>query len=231
MSCALKCRCRMGAFLALSLAALLLTGSAAAQNDSEAKRAMASLPEQSQTVVERLLSLAELPAGTWKVHEGDLTHGEAVNLDESGWQAATIGARYPTSAAWFRQTVEIPATLHGYDLTGARVWFQFNVNANGPIPEILYFNGRRVALGDDLEPVVLFDDAKPGDKVVVAVKLLATVDTKRFRGATLHIDFPESRPNPQQLAEEFLSAALLLPSQRATSRSRRRLSRSRATRT
>ncbi len=53
---------------------------------------------------------------------------------------------------------------------------------------------------------------KPGDKVVVAVKLLATVNTKRFRGATLHIDFPESRPNPQQLAEEFLSAALLLPS-------------------
>ena len=67
-------------------------------------------------------------------------------------------------------------------------------------------------MGDDLEPEVLFDDAKPGDKVVVAVKLLATVDTKRFRGTTLRIDFPENRPNPQDLAEEFLSAAVLLPS-------------------
>jgi alpha-mannosidase len=40
------------------------------------------------------------------------------------------------------------------------------------MPEILYFNGRRVAMGDDLEPVPLFESAKPGDKVTVAVKLL-----------------------------------------------------------
>ena len=107
--------------------------------------------------------------------------------------------------------IQIPATLNGYDLTGARIWFQFHANANGPMPEILYFNGRRVALGDDLEPVVLFDDAKPGDKVTVAVKLLHTVDTKTFRGATLKIDFPETRPNPEDLRLEFLSAALLVP--------------------
>ena len=46
------------------------------------------------------------------------------------------------------------------------------------MPQILYFNGRRVALGDDLEPVVLFDSAKPGEKVTVAVKLLHTVEVK-----------------------------------------------------
>ena len=80
-----------------------------------------------------------------------------------------------------------------------------------PMPEILYFNGRRVALGDDLEPVVLFDNAKPGEKVTVAVKLLHTVDTKTIRGATLKIDFPESRPNPEDLRIEFLSAAVLVP--------------------
>ena len=80
---------------------------------------------------------------------------------------------FSTSAVWFRQTIQVPATLNGYDLTGARIWFQFHADANGPMPEILYFNGRRVAMGEDLEPVVLFDDARPGDKVVVAVKLLA----------------------------------------------------------
>ena len=69
-----------------------------------------------------------------------------------------------------------------------------------------------MALGEDLEPEVLFDDARPGDKVVVAVKLLETIDVKSFHGATLRVDFPENRPNPQDLAEEFLSAALLLPS-------------------
>jgi alpha-mannosidase len=79
------------------------------------------------------------------------------------------------------------------------------------MPQILYFNGRRVAMGDDLEPVVLFDSAKPGDKVTVAVKLLHTVDLKTFQGATLKIDFPDGRPNPEDLREEFLSAALLVP--------------------
>jgi alpha-mannosidase len=87
----------------------------------------------------------------------------------------------------------VPQRCNGYDLTGARIWFQFHADANGPMPEILYFNGRRVAMGDDLEPIVLFDEAKPGDKVVVAVKLLHTVDEKSFRGATLRIEFPENR--------------------------------------
>ena len=99
----------------------------------------------------------------------------------------------------FARPIRCRDTLNGYDLTGARIWFQFHAEANGPMPQILYFNGRRVAMGDDLEPVVLFDKAKPGDKVTVAVKLLHTVDTKSFRGATLRIEFPESRPNPEDL--------------------------------
>jgi alpha-mannosidase len=84
------------------------------------------------------------------------------------------------------------------------------------MPQILYFNGRRVALGDDLEPIVLFDQAHPGDKAVIAVKLLHTVDQKQFRGATLRIEFPGTRPNPSALRTEFLSAALLIPSLQPT---------------
>ncbi|MGA2571095.1 MAG: glycoside hydrolase family 38 C-terminal domain-containing protein [Terracidiphilus sp.] len=182
------------------------------QRLSEQQKAVALMPEPQRAVVERLLSLAQLPAGTWKMHAGDLTHGEQVNLDESGWQDVAVGTKAPTDAVWFRQTFEVPDTLNGYDLTGARIWFQFRADANGPMPEILYFNGRRVAMGEDLEPIVLVDGAKPGDKIVVAVKLLATVDTKTFRGATLKIEFPESRPNPEDMAQEFLSAAVLLPS-------------------
>lgn len=196
----------------LFLGAVLAVHPVAAQRGSEVGRGLALLPPQSRAVVQRLLSLSQLPAGTWKMHEGDLPHGEAVDLDDSGWQNATVGAHYSTSAVWFRQTIQLPTTLNGYDLSGARIWFQFHSNANGPIPEIIYFNGRRVALGEDLEPEVLFDDAKPGDKVVVAVKLLQTIDVKSFRGATLSVDFSEKRPNPQELAEEFLSAAYLLPS-------------------
>jgi len=128
---------------------------------------------------------------------------KARNSRPSSWQAIAPQGKAPNDAVWFRQTFVVPDTLNGYDLTGARVWFQFHADANGPMPEILYFNGRRVAMGDDLEPVVLFDQAKPGDKVTVAVKVLHTVDIKTIRGATLRVEFPDSRPNPEDLRLNF----------------------------
>jgi alpha-mannosidase len=181
------------------------------QSAAEAAKIVAPLPADARAVIDRLSMLRELPDGVWKTHPGDVAHGEAVGLDESDWQPITLKSKAPKEAVWFRQSYQVPATLGGYDLTGARIWFQFQAYANGPMPEILYFNGRRVAMGDDLEPVVLFDSAKPGDKVTVAVKLLHTVDLKTFQGATLKIDFPDGRPNPEDLREEFLSAALLVP--------------------
>jgi alpha-mannosidase len=199
------------ACLAVIAGTALFAGRATAQSAADAAKIAASLPSDAQTAIERLSSLRELPDAAWKLHSGDLAHGEALNLDESGWQPIAMGTLAPKDAVWFRQTYQVPATLNGYDLTGARIWFQFHASANGPMPQILYFNGRRVAMGDDLEPVVLIDQAKPGDSVTVAVKLLHTVDDKTFKGATLKIDFPESRPNPEDLREEFLSAALLVP--------------------
>jgi alpha-mannosidase len=191
---------------------LLLTMPCRAQNVALRAKIVAALPAEAQSVVERLSTLSELPDAGWKMHSGDLAHGEAIELNDGDWQAIAFNAKAPNDAVWFRQTITVPPTLNGYDLTGARIWFQFHANANGPMPQILYFNGRRVALGDDLEPIVLLDEAKPGDKVVVAVKLLHTVDQKIFRGATMRIDFPVSRPNPASLRTEFFSAALLVPS-------------------
>ena len=188
------------------------TGSAAAQDAEQAAQYADKLPQPSKNVIARLSALRELPDRQWKIHPGDLAHGEAVNLDDSSWQTIAPKGKAPNDAAWFRQTYEIPQTLEGYDLTGTRIWFQFHAEANGPMPQIIYFNGRRAAMGDDLEPIVLFENAKPGEKVTVAVKLLHTVDTKKFNGATLKIDFPENRPNPEDLREEFLSGALLVPS-------------------
>jgi alpha-mannosidase len=201
-----------GSIFLLMIGALLAAQAAIAQKGQPASVPGENLPAASRSVIDRLTSLAQLPPSAWKMHTGDIAHGEAVNLDDSGWQTANVGGQTSTDSVWFRQAIQIPDTLHGYDLSGARVWFQFHANANGPIPEILYFNGRRAAMGDDMEPIVLFDDVKPGDKVVIAVKLLETVDVKQFRGATFRIDFPESRPNPEDLAQEFLTSAVLAPS-------------------
>jgi alpha-mannosidase len=199
--------------LAILLAAFALgCGTANAQSAKEVAEIVKSLPAASQQVIERLSTFDSLPAEQWRYHAGDLAHGEAVDLDDSGWAQVGPRSHASTDAAWYRRTVEVPATLNGYDLTGARVWFQFRATANGPMPQIIYFNGRRVALGDDLEPIVLFDQTKPGDKVVIAVKLLHTVDAKTFAGATLKIDFAAGRPNPEDLRLEFFSTTQLIPS-------------------
>ncbi len=200
------------AFFAVCLAGILFGSSAAAQRNSDMEKATALLKPEEQVVVNRLASLGELPAGTWKMHAGDVAHGEDANLDDSSWPAINVGQRASNDAIWLRQTVDVPQTLNGYDLTGARIWFAINIRGNGPMPEILYFNGRRVALGEDLEPVILFDKAQPGEKITIAVKVLHTVDEKTFRGATMRVDFAEGRPNPEDLREELLSAALLVPS-------------------
>ena len=211
MNPSLKERCA-AIILVLSVAFFAACSASGQVVVTETQRVAAQLPAPSRAVVERLLSLGQLPAGTWKMHAGDLAHGEAVNLDETDWQPVALMAKAPNDAVWFRQTIQIPDTLNGYDLSGARIWFQFHADANGPMPQMIYFNGRRAAMGEDLEPIVLVDDARPGDKVVIAVKLLHTIDVKTFRGATLNIDFASGRPNPEDLAQEFLSAFVLLPS-------------------
>lgn len=171
-----------------------------------------SLSPSSQATIASLASLGQFPADEWRYHAGDIEHGESLSLDDSAWPVVKARIDAPTEAVWYRRTISVPKTLNGYDLTGTRIWFNFVATANGPMPEIIYFNGRRVALGDDLEPIVLFDSAKPGDKILVAVKLLHTVDKKTFRGVRMPVDFPANRPNPEDLRTQFLSTALLLPS-------------------
>jgi alpha-mannosidase len=200
-----------GALLCAALVGSLALPAFAQSAEQTAEIAKGLSPHAQQTLKE-LTGLTSLPDGDWKQHTGDVPHGESPSLDDSSWQSVKRGTKTEGEAVWYRRSIEVPKDLHGYDLTGARIWFQFHANANGPMPQIIYFNGRRVALGDDLEPIVLFDQAKPGEKVLVAVKLLQTVDQKTFEGVTTRIDFSEDRPNPEDLREEFLSAALLVPS-------------------
>lgn len=159
----------------------------------------------------RLATIDQLPAEDWRMHAGDLAHGEAPELDDAGW--TTVKGPYlgTTGAMWFRRTIVVPPTLDGYDLTGAAIHFAFDIWAEGPVPIIVYFNGRRVAMGEAMEPISLFENAKPGDKIVVAVKALDSADAKHFRKANLDIEFAKSRPDPRTFYLEAVSAEYLLP--------------------
>jgi alpha-mannosidase len=160
-------------------------------------------------VTSQLRALTHLTTDEWRFHAGDLPHGEDVGLDDSTWIVVKNKSQAPKDAVWYRRWIVVPPTLRGYDLTGTKVWFRFSAYANGSIPEIVYFNGRRVAMGEDLEPIVLLDPAKPGDKVLIAVKLLQTIDEKHFEEAVLSVEFANSRPSPLDLLQEIESASAL----------------------
>jgi len=204
-------RCSLSA-TAIAACLIPLVVAAQAQSGEQAARIASGLSRQSQTVIQQLSGLDALPAEGWKTHPGDLAHGEALDLDDSSWPIVHARVEAGTEAVWYRRSITVPPTLNGYNLAGARIWFAFHADANGPMPEIFYLNGHRVAMGDDLEPIVLFDHATPGEKVLVAVKLLPTVDKKVFNGTDQRIEFSDSRPNPGDLRIEFLTAAILLPS-------------------
>ena len=174
--------------------------------------AAVQLTPAEQTTLNTLEALQNLPDGPWRFHSGDLPHGESPTLDDSSWTEVSAKSTAGKEAVWYRRVVTVPKTLHGYDLTGTSISFRFHAYANGPMPEIIYFNGRRVALGDDLEAIDLFTDARPGDKVLIAVKLLPTVDDKRFDHVSLKISFAPSRPNPADLREQLVSSLNLIPS-------------------
>jgi alpha-mannosidase len=177
-----------------------------------ALKELQQLPPAAQTAVRQLAALGELPPPQWKMHSADIAHGEAVNLDDSGWDLAKLHAEGPREAVWYRATIEVPKDLNGYDLTGAKIWFDFNIDIGGGSgSEIVYFNGRRVAMGEDLERMVLFNEAKPGDKVVVAVKLPPSPEPKFFDGSVLKVDAAPGRPDPEMLWKEIFSAGGLAP--------------------
>jgi len=196
--------------------ALTLGSSLALAQSFTPVRELKNLSPAALAKLHTLETLNALPAGEWRFHAGDIPHGESPALEDSAWPlvapAPRNGAPAPKDAVWYRRTIEVPKTLNGYDISGARIWFQFVAEANGPMPEIIYFNGRRVALGDDLEPIVLFEPAHPGDKILVAVKLLHTVDDKSFTAVKLRVEpLDPARPNVDDLRQQIITAANLLP--------------------
>jgi alpha-mannosidase len=177
-----------------------------------ALKELQKLPVSAQNAVKQLAALNELPEPQWKMHPSDIAHGEAPNLDDSAWEVAKVHAEGPRAGVWYRAWVEVPKDLHGYDLTGAKILFDFNIDIGGGSgSEIIYVNGRRVAMGEDLETMVLFDQAKPGDKVLVAVKLPPSPEPKFFDGSFLKVEAAPGRPDPEMLWKEIFSAGGLAP--------------------
>jgi gluconolactonase len=124
------------------------------------------------------LGPGEAPNRTYDV----LPHAEAVDYDDSGWEAlapADTMRRLSSGRvcfAWYRTTITIPDRVGELDPTGATVVFEVVVDdyaevwVNGQMPLALGDTGGQVAAGFNApNRVVLTSDAQPGDTFTIAV--------------------------------------------------------------
>ncbi len=169
------------------------------------------LPTEALSKLDVLATLGSLPGVTWEWHEGDTPHAENPDQNDGQWRPWADKLNGGKGALWIRARIEVPASLSGYDLADAGLILALHVSPSGTSPVILYLDGRRIAMGVDLEPEVITAKLHLGDHFTVAVKLLPTSDEKQIHPPDLTLQFPASRPDPLHFRSECLSAAVLLP--------------------
>jgi alpha-mannosidase len=195
----------------LGLLVLLITSAALAQSPS-------TPPDPYKSVLDRLQSVTAIPLPTWQEHAADLPHGEDPALSTSDWQHVKLKEDWEGSR-WLRLTFEVPAQLNGYSLEGAGIALDLHVGSDDAISVSVFSNGSMVARTDEdgQVPITLIENAHPGQKLVLAVRVLDSGgggccggDSTRIEQAELRIEPPANRPDPALLRLEILSAEPLI---------------------
>jgi alpha-mannosidase len=186
---------------------LLITGFAFAQSPS-------APPDPYKPVLDRLQSITVVPLATWQVHAADPPHGEDPALGTSDWQPVKLKEDWKGSR-WLRLTFAVPAQLNGYRLQGARISLDLHVSSDDAIQISVFSNGNMVARTDEdgQVPITLIENAQPGQKLVLAVRVLDSGgggccggDSTRIEHAELSIQPPPDRPDPALMRLQILSA-------------------------
>jgi len=169
-------------------------------------------------VLDRLQSITVIPLPVWQAHAADLAHGEDPAVSTSGWQEVKLKEDWQGSR-WLRQTFEVPAQSNGYSLQGARVTLDLHVSSDDAIQVSVFANGSMLSRTDEdgQVPITLIENAQPGQKLVLAVRVLDAGgggccggNSTRIEHAELRIEPPANRPDPALLRLEILSAEPLI---------------------
>jgi alpha-mannosidase len=176
-----------------------------------ARLVSAQQPFPYQPTLDRLESLTTLPLSEWRFH-ADVPHPEDSSLNDSGWETVKVGDKWSTGSRVLRRWIEIPEKLNGYAVLGARVKldlrFDFMWNNKGPVMIAVFSNGSLVSRGDDdmQQPIPLTENAQPGQKFLIAVRIDAPEVDTLFHHAQLRVEPAASRPDPAMMRMEILAA-------------------------
>jgi alpha-mannosidase len=163
-----------------------------------------------EAIFNRLEAATVLPLSPWRFKEGEVLKGETVDLDDSAWALFPVGGEWSTGPAWFRYRVTVPQTIGGYDIRGARLRLRIRIVGENPVHLTVFFNGEKRAEGNDLDPIVVTESARPGDTFVIAVKASVPGGRTWVRAGQLEVEAPPSRPDPRTFLQECQAADVLL---------------------
>ena len=185
------------------VAVLLLLSSFASAQDKPAQP-----PDPYKLVLDRLQSISVVPVQDWR-HHADIAHPEEVSLNDSDWPILPFNKIYNDGPRDLRQIIEIPASLKGYDLRGAKVALELRITSDERMMISTFSNGSLVFRGDEdqQEPIPLTNNAQPGQRFVIAVRVGSQpgIGTRVYRSQLL-ITPATGRPDPGLIRTEILAA-------------------------
>jgi len=130
----------------------LASGSARCTRRAQEK---STLPEAYKAALTRLQELTVYPEAEWRYHT-DVAHPEDPSLSDSDWEQMKEGDAWKTGARALRRWIEIPQTINGYDVRGARVELDLRFESQDAIIITVFSNRSQVARTDeDLQQPIL----------------------------------------------------------------------------
>ncbi len=169
--------------------------------------------------MDRLRALTVQGETDWRFH-GDLPHPEDSGLNDSDWGVFTVknvsgpGGKNPNEEHWkgtrvFRRWIQIPEKMNGYATAGARVMLDLRFGSPNGLAITVFSNETIVYRGsdDDILPVLLTQSARPGEKFLIAARVVGGDDIQsEFFHSEITIEPPHTRPDPSFLRMEVLAA-------------------------
>lgn len=157
--------------------------------------------------LEKLGAMLGVPVTGWKVHPDNLPHPEAPSLNDSAWplfESPKSGQRRsPAGRIWLRKLVVIPDAMGGYKIEGLPVRLELRLRGAITAPIRVFSNGSMVEMAPPnvLQPIPLAENAKPGEKFLIAVYAPGATTIS----ARLDVDYPVTKSNPRTMLEEIMA--------------------------
>jgi alpha-mannosidase len=176
-------------------------------------------PDTYRPTLDRLQSLTCQDEARWRFH-ADIPHPEDPALNDADWGVLTVrnisewGGGHANEERWsgtrvFRRWIQIPDKINGYATQGSRAWLDLRFGSPGSLTITVFSNGAILyrGSGDDIRPVLLTENAQPGQKFLIAARVVAGDDVQsEFFHSEFTIEPPNARPDPEFLRTEVLAA-------------------------